>query len=861
MGTSNHDVPQALAVDSQNNIYVTGYTYGGIDNYQNSGDTDIFLIKFNPSGEKIWSRQLGTNSFDIAEALSIDSENNILVSGYTRGGLEHNTNFGERDIFLLKYNSEGVLQTGDISIIDNQPPKISLVSSTNPDGKYKVGDNLSITVAFDERVVVKDIESKKLWAKYPETLSKEEILAVTNDSFDNIYITGITNGSMDGNSNSGSIDLFLIKYNSTGTKLWTKQWGSPSFEFANSISSDSFGNVYVSGYTGGNLDGNSNLGSSDVFLVKYNSSGTKLWTKQWGTTSSDTAHGITTDSLGNIYITGHTNGTLEGNDNEGGYDIFISKFNALGTKIWTKQLGSSSDDYAYGITSDLSGYVYVVGWTKGGGVDGNMNKGIRDYFLVKYNSLGTKIWTLQGGTSKNDEAYSVSTDLLGNVYITGNTSSTLSGETNNGGLNNGNHDLFIEKYDSTGTKQWTKQWGGGNGEQGKSIITDKFGNVYVAGNIGGGSNWDIFLMKYNSEGTKQWTKQWGTNLNDLAYGISTDSFGNIYVAGSTKGHTTGSHLFGTEDIILIKYSPEIPTLQLETGDIDHHAFYSSGNNTNTLTFNYTVQPSDNTSDLNYTSSNALSLNSGSITDLALNNADLTLPALDSSASLGGSKNIVVDGVDGIRPTVVSTSPADNSSSVSLSNNISITFSEEMDTTTITTNTSNTSCSGSIQVSSDNFSTCVQMSSSPSNSNSGKTFTVNPSSDLSYSTTYKIRVTTSSKDSTAKALSSQWTTSTGFTTITWAGTQQLGTSSHDYAYGVATDSLGNIYVTGYTFGGLDGNISAGNRDLFLVKYNSFGTKQWTKQLGTSSSDYAYGVATDSSGNVYVTGMTPGGLDGN
>jgi len=93
----------------------------------------------------------------------------------------------------------------------------------------------------------------------------------------------------------------------------------------------------------------------------------------------------------------------------------------------------------------------------------------------------------------------------------------------------------------------------------------------------------------------------------------------------------------------------------------------------------------------------------------------------------------------------------------------------------------------------------------------------------------------------------------------AGTYQLATN--DYANGVATDSSGNVYVTGGTKGGLDGNTSAGNTDLFVVKYNSSGTKQWTKQFGTSSDDSARGVATDSSGNVYVTGRTSGGLDGN
>jgi hypothetical protein len=96
---------------------------------------------------------------------------------------------------------------------------------------------------------------------------------VAVDSSNNIYVTGITEGGLDGNSNFGGEDLFLVKYNSSGTKQWTKQLGTPTSDYGNEVTVDSSGNIYVSGYTEGGLDGNTNAGNSDIFLVKFNSSG------------------------------------------------------------------------------------------------------------------------------------------------------------------------------------------------------------------------------------------------------------------------------------------------------------------------------------------------------------------------------------------------------------------------------------------------------------------------------------------------------------------------------------------------------------------------------------------------------------
>jgi len=145
-------------------------------------------------------------------------------------------------------------------------------------------------------------------------------------------------------------------------------------------------------------------------------------------------------------------------------------------------------------------------------------------------------------------------------------------------------------------------------------------------------------------------------------------------------------------------------------------------------------------------------------------SNCTITVTDSAGNASSTLSVNTFVVDTTAPTVSSISTtADNQSAVSITDNITVTFSEAMDNTSVITNTDNTTCSGTLRLSSDNFSSCVQMSSAPASSNSYKTFTVDPSDNLSYSTTYKTRVTTGVKDAAGNALSSQYETSSGFTT--------------------------------------------------------------------------------------------------
>ena len=413
-----------------------------------------------------------------------------------------------------------------------------------------------------------ETKDNKAFTKQLGSSDEDVATGVAVDSSGNSYVTGYTDGGIDGNSYSGKQDFFLIKYNSSGTKEWTKQEGSSGDDYARGVAVDSSDNIYVTGYTDKKLHGNNNSGKFDMFLVKYNSSGTRQWTKQFGTSGWDVGYGVAADSSNNIYVTGYTEGGFDGNTSSGRRDIILVKFYDNGTKHWTQQFGTSSDDTGYGVTVDSSDNIYVTGFTFGG-LDGNTYSGKGDIILVKYNSSGTKQWTQQLGSSKKDYGLASNVDSKGNIYVTGYTEGGLDGNTNSG-----ESDIFLVKYNSSGTKQWTQQLGTPTFDEGNGVAVDSSDNIYVSGWTRGeldtyAGHDDAIVLKYNSSGTKQWTRQFGSsNDSDHGAGVTVDSSGNIYVTGYTSGgldgNTNSGKCYGggsrprtqhcSKDIFLVKYN-------------------------------------------------------------------------------------------------------------------------------------------------------------------------------------------------------------------------------------------------------------------------------------------------------------------
>jgi hypothetical protein len=392
----------STATDKNGNAYVAGVTYGGLDGNTLTGNADFFLTKYDATGIKLYTKQMGVSGVNtVANAVATDASGNVYVAGFTEGGLDGNILTGTSDFFLTKYDAAGnklyTKQMGAVGVVtDTGASHVA----TDVNGNVYVagytaggldGNTLNRPGYRDIFLTKYDAAGNKLYTNQMDGMGETgEVGGI--DANGNVYYTGYTGVGLDGNIQTGTMDLFLIKYSASGIKLYTKQMGvAGHFVRGYSTATDANSNTYVTGYTDGGLDGNTLMGTSDFFLTKYDASGNKLYTRQLGVAGYSTSpSSVAVDANGGVYVTGYTNGGLDGNTLSGTNDLFLTKYDTNGIKLYTKQLGvRGKSTYPWVNATDVNGNVFITGNTNGG-LDGNTLTGTSDFFLVKYNSAGTK---------------------------------------------------------------------------------------------------------------------------------------------------------------------------------------------------------------------------------------------------------------------------------------------------------------------------------------------------------------------------------------------------------------------------------------------------------------------------------------
>jgi hypothetical protein len=390
-GGTEGDAASRVAVDVSGNSYVTGIFRGtasfGTTNLTSSGSTDIFIAKYDASGNVLWAKQAGGTDIDAGKNIAVDSSGNSYITGEFLGSATfHNTTLtsnGNYDVLIAKYDPSGNL----------------------------------------------------LWVKQSGGTGLEVGRGIAVDGSGNCFVTGYFNGSAIFDSttftSSGAYDVFIAKYDAAGNFQWANQAGSSGEDFARNVAIDGSGNSYITGtFKGIASFGSTTLTSSgleDMFVAKYDAAGNVLWAKSAGGTNKDAANGIDVDASGNCAITGEFQGSAAFGSTtltsiNSLPDIFIARFDASGNVLWAKSAGGSANDFGRNIAVDGSGNSYFAGEFEGSASFGSTTlttSGGVDIFMAKYDAAGNAIWAQRAGGSLEDRAAGIALDGNRNPYISG----------------------------------------------------------------------------------------------------------------------------------------------------------------------------------------------------------------------------------------------------------------------------------------------------------------------------------------------------------------------------------------------------------------------------------------------------------
>lgn len=363
-----------------------------------------------------WLDQFGSEVQDEARAVVIDNQDNRIVFGNTRGALSNQYSWGGYDLFVRKYNNNGlVLWTKQFGTAYHDTAGDIAIDSFN---------NIYF-VSFDNHAGVTlwkiAPDGTEIWKKHTGS-QYDNAIAIDIDDSGMIYVGGVTWGQpwLD-----RLLDVYLRKFDSDGNEIWNKVFGTSKDDRISDIFVSINGNIFVSGTSSGYFyEPHTEFLENDAYLIKLDAYGNQIWVKRTGFNSNAPAgsqyfnYGTTVvaDSSENVYL-GATVGVLSGYEIKGIFDAMVRKYDNSGNELWTRILANGGHDGAQSLAlspDELS--LYFGGYTENSSGTGF------DAFLRKYTSYGAELWTRQfGNPEKWDEVNSVAVDGNGRFFTAGYT--------------------------------------------------------------------------------------------------------------------------------------------------------------------------------------------------------------------------------------------------------------------------------------------------------------------------------------------------------------------------------------------------------------------------------------------------------
>ncbi|MET3129444.1 hypothetical protein ABID42_004568 [Arcicella rosea] len=390
----------------------------------------------------------------------------------------------------------------------------------------------------------------KQWDKTLKGNGSENIRVMLNLP-DGGYIIGGENYS----DITSSLDYWLVKTDAKGNKVWEKTFGGTKDENLASMLATADGGYVLLGISNSDISADkseASRGTNDYWVIKVNANGTKVWDKTFGGNAQDTPKSIVATSDGGFILGGQSLSGLSGDKTEaskGTYDFWIVKINANGSKVWDKTFGGDNEEYLSKILITADGG-YLLGGHSSSGISGNKSetsKGASDYWIVKINANGSKVWDKAFGGNSVEYLGDISTTSDGGFLLVGDSYSGLSGDKTQS--LKGDTDYWAVKINANGLKIWDKAFGGNSSEYFKAIANTNDGGFILAGYSFSGisgdkseasnGNSDYWAIRIDANGVKVWDKAFGGNSHDMLSNIITSNDGGFLLGGTSLSGLSG----------------------------------------------------------------------------------------------------------------------------------------------------------------------------------------------------------------------------------------------------------------------------------------------------------------------------------
>jgi uncharacterized delta-60 repeat protein len=356
-GDCAHDV----AVDSEDNIIVTGYTTN------EAGNTSYYTIKYDKDGNEIWSKSYDGGNDDEAYGVAVDSEDNIIVTGFSQNA----TGNGMDNYYTIKYDRDGN-EIWNKSYADGKTDMAMGVAVDSQDNIIVTGCSRQ-EPAVDYLTIKYDQNGTEIWNQTYHYCATSEAFGVAVDSEDNVIVTGQSCYPVG--------DWYTIKYNGTnGSQIWMVTYGGGGDNEGHRVAVDSEGNIIV---TGTRQHPPYSLYSQvwDYHTIKYDHNGKEIWSKTYENGYCNWPEGVAVDSADNVIVTGYSSDGSTGNY----YTIIYDKD---GNEIASATYNGGYDDWAYGVAVDSEGNIIVTGSSSDGSTD--------NYYTIKYEAVPARCGGLCG---------------------------------------------------------------------------------------------------------------------------------------------------------------------------------------------------------------------------------------------------------------------------------------------------------------------------------------------------------------------------------------------------------------------------------------------------------------------------------